>query len=76
VRAERGRRREAARTVEEEGAPRSGGGAEPLGAGIAREAAEAAARDHGPRVAGVGPRGPSTGSGRRGGAARPVEIIR
>jgi hypothetical protein len=45
-------------------------------AGTSRAVAKRSARGHGPRAAGVGPRRPSTGSGRRGGAARPVEIDR
>jgi hypothetical protein len=48
-------------------APRSGGGAQPLTAGIARGPANAGARDHGPRAAGVGPRELRSW----GGAARP-----
>ncbi|BDG06194.1 hypothetical protein AMOR_51900 [Anaeromyxobacter oryzae] len=52
-----------------EGAPRSGGGAKPLDAGFARAPANAGAREHGPRAAGVGPRRLC----RRGGAARPAE---
>ncbi len=51
-----------------EGPPRSGGVAKPLDAGTARELAKAGARGHGPRAAGVGPRGLCPW----GGAARPV----